>query len=621
NNGDGSFSETATTAMPHTSQFSMGVDIADVNLDGWADILSLDMLPEDPYILKRSLGEDAYNVFQYKIGLGYSYQYTRNCLQINRPLPLGKTAGYLLFSEVALFSGIAATDWSWSPLFMDYDNDGHKDLFVSNGVPRRMNDIDFVKFRENMPLALKGDSRDVQEHELSSVDSMPKVRLPNKFYHYAGALRFEDMTERVAGGLPSFSNGAVYADFDNDGDLDVVTNNIEDEPFLYQNLSRERGDSLSAYLSFRFEGQALNRHGIGAKVLIFKKNGEQWAEEFWPVRGYQSSAHTPLHIGIGDAASVDSVLVVWPDGGTARVTDLHFNSTQTLRWSAGLPRFDYTRWGRRPAAPYLFRDLTAASGLNYVHRENPFVEFNRQPLMPNMASTEGPALAVGDVNADGLEDVFFGSSKRERSALYMQAPGGKFLLRTPEAILQDSVFEDVDAVFADLENDGDLDLVIAAGGNEYQGQEEPMKQRAYLNDGQGHFSRADPFPTLFMTASCVAAADYDGDGLTDFFFGARAIPWRYGYTPKSCLMHILGKGQFEEVPQAAAAGLSDIGLVKNATWADLDSDGDPDLLLALEWGPVTAFIQTAQGQFEKKPLPSGSGWWNFALPFDADGDG
>ena len=614
NNGDGTFTESATSAMMHTSQFSMGVDMADVNLDGWTDILSLDMLPEDPQILKSSLGEDAYNTFQYKIGLGYAYQYTRNCLQLNTP------GTEVSFREIGLFTGIAATDWSWSPLFMDYDNDGQKDLFVSNGIPRRMNDIDYVKFQENRELALKGDSRDVQEHELSVIDSMPKVKLPNKLFHNTGRLRFDDMTDRIDGGLPSFSNGAVYADLDNDGDLDVVVNNIEDAPFIYKNLARERGTGPGSFLSFQFKGQALNQQGIGAKVLVFKKNGDQWTEEFWPVRGYQSSAHVPLHIGIGDPASVDSVLVVWPDRSWERVSNLTYNTTQTLTWKPALPRFDFEKMGRRPAAPYAFKDITAVTGLNFLHRENPFVEFNRETLIPNMVSTEGPALAVGDVNGDGLEDVFFGSAKRERSALYLQIKGGDFVEKTPLAILQDSVFEDVDAVFADLENDGDLDLIIAAGGNEYRGEEEPMQQRAYINDGKGNFSRANPFPTLFMTASCVAAADFNGDGLTDFFFGGRAIPWKYGLTPKSYLMKNLGGGRFEETSQQLAPGLQEVGLVKNAVWADLDGDRDMDLLLAMEWEPLTAFMNTGNA-FEKKPLPSGRGWWNFALPYDADGDG
>jgi enediyne biosynthesis protein E4 len=612
NNQDGTFSESATYAMAHTSQFSMGVDMADVNNDGWTDIFSLDMLPEDPYVLKSSLGEDAYNVFRYKIGLGYAYQYTRNNLQLNN--------GDGTFCEIGLFAGLAATDWSWSSLFTDFDNDGRKDLFVSNGIPRRMNDIDYVRFQENRELALKGDSRDVQEHELAAVDSMPRIKLANKLFRNGGQLRFEDLSDRVSGSLPTFSNGAVVADFDNDGDLDVVVNNIEDEPFIYQNLARESGGSAGKYLSFKFEGQAANRHGIGAKVLVFRKNGERQVEEFYPVRGYQSSAHLPLHIGVGGPADLDSVLLIWPDRSFERVADLKFDQTQTLVWRADLPRFDFKKIRQRAVSPFRFADVTTASGLNFQHLENPFVEFNREPLMPNMVSTEGPALAVGDVNGDGLDDVFFGSAKRENSALFLQNRDGKFTLKTPPAILQDAVFEDVDAVFADLDGDGDLDLVVAAGGNEYNGQEEPMRQRAYLNDGHGNLARADPFPTLFMTAACVEAADFDGDGRVDFFFGGRALPWKYGLTPNSYLMRNLGNGQFEDATQRLAPGLQNVGLVKNATWADLDGDGDADLLLAMEWGPLTVFLNTG-GRFEKKELDTGKGWWNFVLAHDFDGDG
>lgn len=634
NRGDGAFRDAMSDAMMHTSQFSMGVDMGDVNNDGWTDIISLDMLPEDPFMLKSSLGEDSYNIFQYKINQGYYYQYTRNNLQLNLgfadeasivhrlPSTLYPLPSTPLFSEIGLFAGIAATDWSWAPLFMDYDCDGYKDLFVSNGIPRRMNDIDYVKFQESRELVLKqGTTRDVEESELAIVDKMPKVKLPNKLFHNTGRLTFDDRTEQIAGGIPTFSNGAIYADLDNDGDLDVAVNNIEDEPFIYKNLLRENAGANTAhsFLSFRFRGQPGNLHGIGTKVLIFRKNGERQVEEFYPVRGYQSSAHIPLHIGTGDPGAVDSVVVIWPDRTYQRIPDLKFNTTQTPEWRSGLPLFDFKIW-LKPAPPYAFYDATNASGLDFTHIENPFVEFNRETLIPNMVSSEGPALAVGDVNGDGLDDVFFGSSKRERSALYLQIAGGKFVQKTPQVIAQDSVFEDVDAVFADLDNDGDPDLVVAAGGNEYRGQEEPMKQRAYLNDGKGNFTRADPFPTLFMTASCVLPADFNGDGLTDFFFGGRAIPWKYGLTPNSYLMQNMGNGRFEDVTQNIAPGLKEAGLVKNGAWADMDGDGDPDLLLAMEWEPLTVFLNNS-GKLEKKPLETGAGWWNFVLPHDFDGDG
>ncbi len=613
NQGNGTFKEVVTEEMMHTSQFSMGVDMADINNDGWSDIISLDMLPEDPFILKSSLGEDNYNLYQYKIGHGYHYQYTRNNLQLNN--------GDGTFSEIGLFAGIAATDWSWSPLWMDFDSDGFKDLFVSNGIPRRMNDIDFVKFQEDRGLQLKENStRSVEEKELEVVDKMPRVKLPNKLFRNTGKLHFDDLTDQIGSGVTSFSNGAVYADFDNDGDLDVVVNNLEDEPFIYKNLLRENNPAAASFLSFQFKGQSENSRGIGAKVLIFKKDGSLQTEEFYPVRGYQSSAHTPLFVGVGDPAGIDSVVCIWPDRSYQRVANLQFNTTQTLQWQANLPRIDFSKIYARKTPPFAFSDITATSGLTFTHVENPFIEFNRETLIPNMVSTEGPALAVGDVNGDGREDVFFGSSKRERSALYLQSANGHFTLQTPAAIIQDSIFEDVDAVFADLENDGDLDLIIAAGGNEYRGKDEAMKQRAYLNDGKGSFSRTDPFPTLLMTASCVLPADFNGDGLTDFFFGGRAVPWNYGITPNSYLMQNMGNGRFEAVSAAIAPGLTDVGLVKNGSWSDLDGDGDMDLLLALEWDVLTAFINN-NGKLEKKPLATGKGWWNFVLPYDFDGDG
>ena len=613
NQRNGTFKEQVTEEMMHTSQFSMGVDMADINNDGWNDIISLDMLPEDPFILKSSLGEDNYGLYQYKIGHGYHYQFTRNNLQLNN--------GDGTFSEIGLFSGIAATDWSWASLWLDFDSDGYKDLFVSNGIPRRMNDIDFVKFQEDRGLQLKENSaRTVEGKELAVVDKMPRVKLPNKLFRNTGRLRFDDFSNRIGSAVTSFSNGTVYADLDNDGDLDVVTNNLEDEPFIYKNLLRESNPQNAAFLSFDFKGQPGNIHGIGAKVLIFKKAGSRETEEFYPVRGYQSSAHVPLFIGVGDQVAVDSVYCIWPDRRYQKLGNLQFNTTQTLTWNHKLPLADFNLLYPAKKPVYEFTDVTASTDLNFKHVENPFIEFNRETLIPNMVSTEGPALAVGDVNGDGLEDVFFGSSKRERSALYVQTPNEHFALKTSAAIIQDSLFEDVDAVFTDLENDGDLDLVIAAGGNEYRGEEEPMKQRAYLNDGKGNFTKADPFPTLFMTASCVLPCDFNGDGLTDFFFGGRATPWSYGTTPKSYLMQNMGNGRFEDVTSSSAPDLVEVGLVKKGAWSDLDADGDQDLLLAMEWDALTVFVNN-KGKFEKKALPSGKGWWNFVLPYDFDGDG
>ena len=616
NQRNGTFKEVLAEQTMHTSQFSMGVDIADVNNDGWSEIFSLDMLPEDPYILKSSLGEDEYGIYQFKLSYGYHPQNARNTLQLNNGDP--GASGAPTFSEIGMFAGVHATDWSWATLFMDMDNDGYKDLFVSNGIERRMNDIDYANFRANSEVRWKQNSGNLEESDLAVVEKMPAIKLPNKFYHNNGNLTFTDLDKQIKNALPTFSNGAVYADLDNVGDLDVAVNNLEDEPFLYQNLHSENKTPGSAYLSLKLKGSPANIQAVGARVVVFKK-GEKITADNFPVRGYQSGALTNLHVGIGDPATADSILLIWPDNSYQRLDNVVFNKTTALEWRPGLPAFDFNRLRQKEAIPYRFADVTAQTRLNFKHQENPFVEFNREFLIPHMVSSEGPALAVGDLNGDGLQDVFFGSAKRKKSALFYQKPDGTFLENTPAAILNDSLFEDVDAVFADIENDGDLDIVIAAGGNEFRDTDEAMKQRAYLNEGNGNFRRLD-FKGIYMTASCVLPADVNKDGLVDFFYGARAIPWNYGITPNSALLLNKGNGVFEDVSEKTGGGLREAGLVKNGAWTDIDADGDPDLVLAIEWEPITIFLNNG-GTFEKRTFDERKGWWNMVLPHDFDGDG
>lgn len=528
-----------------------------------------------------------------------------------------------------------ATDWSWAALFCDFDHDGQKDLFISNGIPRRMNDIDYANFMASDEKNDKWQYVDsLDQPDLKVVERMPKIKLANKFYRNATppssegdggrlGVKFDDLANQISGSQPSYSNGSIYADLDNDGDLDIVTNNIEDEPFVYQNLTVEHKQPNHNFLKINLKGPEKNLNAIGTKVVVFKKGGEKVVYENYPVRGYQSSMMGPLHIGIGDTATVDSIALIWPDRSYQILTGYRFNSTVDLAWKAGLPRFDFKTLSEKPQSPYQLAYATAQFGLNFQHKENPFVEFNREGLIPHMVSAEGPALAVGDVNGDGLDDVFFGSAKRVRSALYVQKGlGGFFELKTPAAIIADSVFEDVDATFADLDGDGDQDLVVAAGGNEYRGKEEAMKQRWYKNDGKGNFQRID-FQDVYMTAGAVAVADFDGDKLPDVFLGARAEPWKYGIVPTSVLLRNKGNGQFEDVTDKFAKGLSKIGFVKDATWADMDANGHPNLVLALEWGPVTIFQndgKTLRQSAIRNPQ-SEIGWWNFVLPYDFDGDG
>ena len=614
NQGDGTFREQLTAGIMHTSQFSMGVDIADINNDAWSEIISLDMLPEDPYILKSSLGEDDYGLYNFKLTYGYHNQYARNTLQKNNGDPKGKFASPT-FSEVGMFAGVHATDWSWATLFMDFDNDGRKDLFISNGIERRMNDIDYANFRLNDNIRFKQGSNNLEEKDLVVVEKMPQIKLANKFFRNTADFRFQDMEQEVKNAEVSYSNGAVYADLDNDGDLDVVVNNLEEEPYVYANLSE--ANPGSAWLNLKLTGNTGNVSAIGTKAIVYKGKQRLSCEHF-PVRGFQSSMLSDLHLGIGDPAIVDSILIIWPDRSYQKLSVGQFNTTLSVQWQNGLPKFDFSTLYPPPPA-IAFRDITDEKGLDYQHIENPFVEFNREGLIPHMVSREGPALATGDINGDGLEDIFFGSSKKNPSALYLQRSNGSFIRNTPAVIASDSIFEDVDAIMTDLENDGDLDIVVAAGGNEFRDKNDPMRQRAYVNDGRGNFT-VMYFEGLYMTASCVLAADINKDGLVDLFFGGRAVPWNYGVTPDSYLLLNRGGGKFENVTDQIGGGMGKAGLVKNGAWTDIDNDGDSDLLLAMEWAAPTVYLNN-NGTFEGRLLNDMTGWWNFLLPYDFDGDG
>ena len=614
NQQDGTFKESIADFMMHTSRFSMGVDMADINNDGHPEVMSLDMAPEDPFILKTSLGEDGYNVYQLKIKHGYHYQYARNCLQLNN--------GNGTFSDVGYFAGVNATDWSWSPLLFDFDHDGLKDLFVSNGIPRRMNDIDYVNFKLYGQASKTEQTKTPQtetEELQTIIAQMPQVKLLNKFFLNNGDITFRDAGKAIKNNVASYSNGAAYADLDNDGDLDIICNNIDAAPFIYKNLSIEKGERVNNYIHFKFKGSPKNKQAIGAKIIA-QKGGELLVFEHFPVRGYMSNVALGVHIGLGKEQDLTSIKVIWPDGTFENLISYQLNATNTLQWKPNLPKFDFAVFHQNTKTPFALANVSEEIGLNFKHKENPFINFNQEALMPHMVSTEGPALAVGDVNGDGLTDVFFGGAQRKPSALFIQKKQGTFIEQTPLSIQNDSILETIDALLIDIDADNDLDLLTANGGNEIFMGNNIKAQAAYLNDGKGNFTPKQLFPAALLTAGCIAAGDFNGDKLVDIFIGGRSIPGAYGVAPESFLYQNKGNAQFELVTEKVAPNLKEVGMVKDAEWTDLDGDGDMDIVLALEWDAIQVFMNE-NNQLTQKPLNDLKGWWNFILPHDFDGDG
>ena len=486
NNCNGTFSERIARATGHTSRFSMGVDAADFNNDGRPDIVVADMLPERESILKSSASSESFNLFNLRVRAGYHPQYARNTLQLNQ--------GDERFSDVGLLAGVHATDWSWAPLFADFDNDGRKDLFVSSGIYRRPNDMDYINYVSNDAVQATL-SNTITTRNLSLLQRMPQVPVSNHVFRNEGALHFSDVTTTWGIGTPGFSNGAVYVDLDNSGALDLVINNFNAPASIYRNHAREQNGNNALTVALR--GAGGNTIGVGAKLFVHTGETTQLVEQS-PTRGFQSSVDQRLHVGIGRATTVDSLTVVWPDRRFQVLTRLPANRLLTLSQADATGRYAYA--GVPPTT--LFRDVSKASRLDFTHHENSFNDYDREPLMPRLLSTEGPALAVTDVNGDGLDDVFVGGAAGQAAALYLQQRDGTFRASVQPAIAADSLAEDVDAVFFDANGDGHPDLYVASGGNELTGAADALRGRLYLNDGRGHFTRAtNALPPIFDTHS------------------------------------------------------------------------------------------------------------------------
>ena len=606
----GHFTEVGTRAFSHTSRFSMGADAADMNDDGRPDIMTVDMLPEQEAIFKTSASYEGWNLFEMRLRAGYSVQYPRNALQLNR--------GDGTFAEIGLLAGVAASDWSWGPLFADLDNDGRKDLFITNGIYRRPNDLDYINYVGNEAAQAALARGVTREENQELLKRMPQIPLPNHAYRNEGNLRFTDMAAAWGLNEKGFSNGSAYVDLDDDGALDLVVNRINAPVAIYRNLSRT-APNAGHWLQLRLRGAKGNTDGIGAKVIAVTGPHRQLVEQ-QPVRGFQSSVDRRLHFGFGAATVADSLIVIWPDTRYQILTRVTLDRALTLHQDSARGT-----WRYEPVRVTSAADDAPTAGAAVVHAENDFLDYNREPLMPHVVSAEGPALAVADVNGDGRDDMFVGGAKWQRGTLLLQQADGRFTESSASTFAADSVAEDVDALFFDADGDRDLDLYVVTAGNEFWSEFEELADRLYLNDGRGTFSRAaNALPADFReNGSTVAAADFDGDGDQDLFVGSRVVAREYGRIPTSHLLRNDGTGKFSEVTDAIAPGLARAGLVTEAQWADVDGDRTPDLIVAGEWMPVRIWLN-AKGTLREHTasgIGNASGWWNSLRIADVNGDG
>ena len=612
NNGDGTFAERLEQEMPYISLSSMGLDIADVNNDGWPDIYVADMLPDDERRLKTTSSFATWDRLQGDVRNGFHYQFTRNMLHLNN--------GNGTFSDIGQLAGVARTDWSWSVLMADLDLDGYKDIYVTNGLAKDETSQDYIAFlanRETMVQATSSGRVDFRR----LIDAMSSTKLPNYAFHNRGDLTFSN--ESAAWGLDtlSFSNGAAYGDLDGDGALDLVVNNVNQEAFVYRNNARTL--TQNRFLQVRLEGAGANRFAIGAKVTLWSGT-RQFFQELEPTRGFQSSVDYILTFGVGQRDTLDSVKVEWPgrEGRVSLLTKVATNQRLTVRQSeAVVPRAPSPQ-----SLTPLFTDVTDQVGLPYTHRENEFVDFDREPLIPKLLSTEGPMVAVADVNGDGLDDMFIGGAKGQAGRLLVQQPDGRFVSTNEKLLEQDRLSEDLGAVFFDADGDGRPDLYVVSGGSEFASSRDPaLQDRLYLNDGRGRFRKAiGSLPPEDVSGSRVVAADYDGDGDVDLFVGGRVVPWHYGEAPRSLLLQNDGHGHFTDVTKRLAPELERVGMVTDAEWRDVDGDGRPDLIVVGEWMPITIFRNAGGGKLVRLKTPGlehSEGWWNRIVAGDFTGKG
>ncbi len=594
NNGDGTFTESLRQHFGHTTRFSMGNDVADINHDGLPDLISLDMLPEDEFALKSSEGDDNLQVQKLRVeDFGYHYQFTRNMLYVNQP-----DGNYM---ETALLSGVAATDWSWSALFADYDQDGHQDLFVANGIPKRPNNLDFIKFVSSEQIQDKINNTKLVDQE--ALDLMPSGAVRNFVFKGSGTLNFEDKSSRWIANDTLISGATAYGDLDNDGDLDLVVNNLNGPALIYENKTNDNTN----YLKIRLSYPSRNPYGIGSKVYAYQ-NGELQFKELFPTRGFQASSEPIIHFGLGNTAVLDSLKIVWPNNTFQTLTAIAANQTLTVSPINNRP-FDLNTL--KPTPNPIFIKDTSNLGIQFVHKEDNYLDFNREKLIPYKISDRGPAFAKGDLTGDGKPDLFFGGSKFFPAAFYKQTDSS-FVKAAFPAIEQDSITENVSAFICDLNNDGKNDLLLGNGGGDFYGTAQPLLDKLYLSDPDGF--QAQDLPEVFVNTSVVKPFDFDQDGDMDIFIGGYMLTGQFGKVVDSHL-YINQNGSFE-----VDKGFRVTGMVTDAIWDDFDQDGETDLIIVGEWMSPKFFKNNA-GSLSEIYIPNITGLWQGVQPFDIDQDG
>lgn len=597
NNGDGTFTEDLKNYFGHTSKFSMGNDAADINNDGFTDLITLDMLPDDEFVLKSSAGDDDIQIQNLRTEqFGYHYQYSRNMLQINQAASK--------FTETALMNNIAATDWSWSALIADYDQDTNPDIFISNGIPKRPNDLDYIKYISNSQVKKKIETTNLIDKE--ALNYMPDGKLKNAFFQGGKNLKFIDETDNWVTQDASYSTGAAYADLDNDGDLDLVTNNINAPATLYINTTNTKKN----YIKLKFRYVKTNGFGIGTKVFVYA-NGSKFYKELFPHRGFQSSSEPVLHFGLDSIKKIDSIKVIWPNKTYQILKNTPINQTLTISIE-NEQTFQYEDLNSKNDT--IFSKVEDNLGIHYKNSDNIYIDSNRNKLIPYQISDRGPALAIGDLNNDGKDDLFFGNGKHVPSEIYLQNKSG--FTKVKDTLLENhAIIEASSAIISDFDGDKKNDLFVASGGGEFFGKSAALQNNLYSWSQNG--LKAMNLPEGYEDTSVVKAMDMDGDGDLDVFVGNASISNDFGKIPESYILENQ-KGVFTK------KSLGNLGMVRDVIWTDFNNDGQPDLIVVGEWMPPI-FLENNKGNFSDKTsiysTESLNGLWRAIIPFDIDGDG